>query len=242
MPTGKMLGRLPSKPDPRTLRLAKYLLPEIPPPPEIRRWDTKISDWGTMGNDRYGNCVIVTAAHELLVWRANELDDTRRITDGAVIELSRDMGALDGFNILDRLKYWRKQGMWSNMLSAFAAVDPMNQRMIEHAVNLFGAADIGLNMPLAWQDDDVWDVGSGRRFKPGSWGGHSVPLVGYDKFMVYAVTWGTIQKISWNALSVYCDEAYALINSNWLAKDQITPVGLDFETLEVDLAAIADQD
>lgn len=53
-----------------------------------------------MENDNYGNCVIATAGHALLNWRANELNDLQRITDAAVIDLSRTMGALQGYNIL----------------------------------------------------------------------------------------------------------------------------------------------
>lgn len=234
----RMLGRLPSQHDPRTLRFAKYLLPAIPPPPDIRRWDAKLSDWGVMGNDRFGNCVIVTAAHALLAWRTNELDDTKRITDSAVVELSRTMGALDGFNILERLKYWRREGMWADKIEAFAAVDQTDQTAIRHAINIFGCADIGLNMPAAWKKQTIWSTGRGPRYRPNSWGGHSVPIVGYDRENLYVVTWGEIQAMTWAALTAYCDEAYAIIDKNWTALDNITPSGVDLATLRADLAVI----
>jgi hypothetical protein len=194
-----------------------------------------------MGNDRYGNCVIVTAAHMILCWRANELDDTKRIADSAVVELSRDMGALNGYNILERLKYWRRVSMWADRLAAFAAVDPADPVAIRHAINLFGGADIGLNMPAAWRSSDVWDAGKGFHYRPNSWGGHSVPLVGYDAAGVYAVTWGRIQPITWAGINAYCDEAYALIDPNWTAFDGIAPSGLDLDRLHADLSAIAAQ-
>lgn len=234
----RMLGRLPSKPDSRTLRLAKYLMPSLPPPPAFCRWDQGIDDWGVMGNDRYGNCVIVTSAHAILGWRANELDDTKRLSDDQVIDLSRRMGALRGYNILERLNYWRKTGMWGDKIKAFASADPTDPTLIRQTIHLFGMADIGLNMPTAWQDQEIWDTGTGPRFRDGSWGGHSVPLIGYDDRHVYCVTWGQIQAITWPAFHRYCDEAYAVLDPQWTALDGIAPSGFDAATLEADLTAV----
>lgn len=234
----RMLGRYPSRPDPRTLRLSDYADPAAPPPPPQRLWQTPVSDWGVMGNNLYGNCTIVTPAHAILAWRANELSDTRRISDNAVIELSREMGALNGYNILDRLRYWRKLGMWANLLWAFASVDPLDRPSIARAINTFGVVDIGVNLPLAWRNADEWTTGTGRNYRPGSWGGHSVPLVGYDKTNVYAVTWGQIVPMTWDALTTYCDEAYALIDPDWIAGDSFSPSGLDLNAMHVDLMTI----
>jgi hypothetical protein len=233
------LGRLPSPYDARTLWLSDYVKPELPPQPDKRYWQLPIKDWGVMGNDSYGNCVIVTAAHAILSWRANELADTQRLTDSAVIELSRQMGALNGYNILERLKYWRKIGMWSDKLWAFAAVVPADFDQIKIAINMFGLADIGVNMPNAWRGSDTWDTGNGASYRPGSWGGHSIPIVGYDPDFLYVASWGEIIRMTWAALSYYCDEAYALIDSNWLAKDAITPSGFDLPQLHADLQLVA---
>lgn len=235
----QMLGRLPVRRDYRNLQFAKYLLPTLPPLPDKRLWQTPVSNWGVMGNDSYGNCVIVTTAHMLLAWRANELQDTRRITDAAVIDLSRTMGALNGYNILDRLLYWRKTGMFADRLWAFTEVTPAATEQVQQAINLFGCLDIGVNLPSAWQGSDEWDVGSGRAYRPGSWGGHSVPLVGYDASHVFAVTWGDVVPMTWEALAYYSDEAYACIDKNWLAGDAVSPAGFDLESLHADLKQVS---
>jgi hypothetical protein len=234
----RKLGRLPSPFDARQLWLSDYVQAELPPQPDKRLWQLPVADWGIMGNNQYGNCVIVAAAHAILAWRANELSDTQRITDSAVIELSREMGALDGFNILDRLKYWRKFGMWADKLWAYTAIVPADWDQVKIAINEFGTCDIGINMPRAWQQSDVWNTGSGSAYRPGTWGGHSVPLVGYDAEYVYAVTWGEIQRMTWEALSYYCDEAYALVDKNWLAGDAETPSGFDLPKLHADLQLV----
>jgi len=240
-PEQRLLGRLPSAKDPRTLYFLQYVDPKAAEPPDKRLWQLPISDWGIMGNNQHGNCVIVTAAHAILAWRANELTDTRRITDSAVIELSRQMGALRGYNILARLKYWRKNGMWSNKLWAFAGIDPTDRLATRIAINSCGALDIGVNLPNAWRSADVWVDGTGRDYSPGSWGGHSVPLVGYDVNYVYAVSWGDIIPMTWPAMARYCDEAYALINPDWLAADSVAPSGLNLQLLHEHLQAITER-
>jgi hypothetical protein len=234
-PTNCQLGREPSRHDPRTLRLRSYVSPRIAPAPPECFWDRAIREWGVMGNNRYGNCVIVTAAHLLMTWRANELGQTDAVPDDEVIELSRQMGALNGYNILDRNKLWRSRGMFGNKIWAFAQIDPRDALEIRHAVYDFGAADIGLNLPTAWRDNPDWETGKGPAFRPGSWGGHSVPIIAYDAQWCYCVTWGEMQRLSWEALAVYSDEAYALIDPVWLAKAGRTPANLDLERLHADL-------
>jgi len=194
-----------------------------------------------MGNNDYGNCVIVTAAHMILCWQATAAGDTRRITDTAVVELSTEMRALHGYNILDRLRYWRKNQMWANPLWAFASIDTNDPATIKATVNAFGAIDIGVNMPTAWKNKNFWDTGTGRLYRPNSWGGHSVPIVGYDENTATIVTWGELVKITWAALADYCDERYALINPSWLQNQGITPSQFNLAQLHADLYAATGQ-
>jgi hypothetical protein len=235
------LGRRPSVADNRTIHLRGFIRPEAIPTPTECDYRAGITDWGTMGNDQYGNCVIVTAAHALLAWRANESHDAQRITDSAVIDLSRTMGALDGFSILDRLKWWNNQGMWANRLWAFASYASKDPQATRSAIYLTGCADIGLAMPTAWQDKEVWDTGIGPSYRPGTWGGHSVPLVAYNAQHAYAVTWGHIIPITWRALATYCDEAHALIDPEWIAIAGMAPNGLDLAALHAAVIAAKSQ-
>ena len=57
---------------------------------------------------------------------------------------------------------------------------PISQ--IATAIWLFGGAYIGVELPLAAQSQDVWNVPAnpGPDDEPGSWGGHAIYLVGYD--------------------------------------------------------------
>jgi hypothetical protein len=149
------------------------------------------------------------------------------------------MAALEGYSILERLKYWRKNGMWANTLWAFLSVVPSYPDTVRTAINSFGDLDIGVNLPNAWRDADIWDTGSGRLYRPNSWGPHSVPLVGYDRQHVFAVSWGTVIPLTWAALTTFCDEAYALIDPDWIAGDSLTPSHFDLSQLHADLQTIA---
>jgi hypothetical protein len=232
------LGRVPSQPDHRTFQLAEFLRPDRITPPDHADWSTPVTEWGMMGNNLYGNCVIVTAAHELLTWNANESHNTQRITDDAVIDLSRTMGALDGYQIINRLKYWRTNEMWANPLWAFAGYEPADRTAHETAIHVLGAADIGLAMPAAWQGQPLWSTGIGPRFRKASWGYHSVPLVAYDTTTVTCVTWGRLQRITWPALLEYCDEAWGLINPAWITNQGHAPNTLDLPAIHAALVAI----
>ena len=238
----RLLGRLPSKQDPRTLQLANYRTPTLPTPPPSRRWDLAVPTWLQAGNDRLGNCVIATAAHELLCMRANASGATNPITDAAVIELSYAMDAENGYSILDRLKWWQHKGMWSNKLGAYAAIGPEEGDLTQSAIDIFGCADIGINLPRAWQHNEIWDTGHGAAYRAGSWGGHSVPIVAYDKDYFYVVTWGYVQQMTYDAYATYCDERYAIIDQAWLKPDGRTPSGFDMAALQADLTALAAQD
>ena len=66
-----MLGKLPSRVDPRTLSLARYLDRELlpAPPPELDLAEQVIS-WPMYANDRIGDCTTAAAAHMVEAWTA----------------------------------------------------------------------------------------------------------------------------------------------------------------------------
>lgn len=225
------LGKLPRKKDPRNLKLFTYLK-KLPRVPRKALWHNfkPISDWGMGGNDKYGNCVIVTAAHIIDCARANESKIYKRIPDDKIISLSTEMKALRGYYILSRLKRWRKRGMFGSKIIGFVDIEPITDAYLKAAIFLFGHADIGVLMPVAWENSTFWDVGRGRKYKKNSWGGHSIPLLGYRNdrehgLIYYACTWGRIIEITSEAIAKYCDEAYVSLVKDWFAKDKKSPSG-----------------
>lgn len=228
---GRQLGCIRSRVDCRTLELSDFTRPGVPPPPAARRWDANVPKFSLGGNNYLGNCTVVTAANELLLMRATDSHNPTPISDSAIIALSQEMGATNGYSILDRLRWWRKNGMWANRLWAYAKINHNDIGDLKAAVNACGVADIGVDLADAWRNADTWHSGTGRSYRPGSWGAHSVPIVGYDEQYAYVASWGDVVPFAWDAVPAYLFEAWALIDPEWIGPDGLTPSFLDLPAL-----------
>lgn len=242
------LGKLAPVIDPRTLKLANYLTPGLPPPPSICDWTAGITDWGVMANDRYGDCTIAAVGHLVMGWTQNNGSKVT-IPDSAIISA---YSAVSGFNPrtgandngaveLDVLNYWRKTGVGGHTLDAFATVDASNLDMIRQAVFLFGGVYIGVGLPTAWQGKNLWDVYgplNQRANQPGSWGGHAIPILGYDADGFLVITWGGIIRMTNAAAVAYMDESYAPLSNDWIASNKAAANGIDMNTLAGDLKLV----
>jgi hypothetical protein len=247
------LGKLPAKHDRRTLQLANYLQPAaLPPAPESRDWASKVASWPMMLNDQLGCCTIAAAGHMIQLWHAwTDCPDVPSDTDvraayEAVSGYDPATGLGDnGAVALDVLNYWRQTGVGSDKIEAFAALEPRNQEHVRAALNLFGGVYVGLQLPLSAQGQRVWSVPPGgpqpgTNADPGSWGGHAVCAIAYDEHGLTVVTWGQLQRMTWNFWRAYTDEAFCLLNDCWIdPAKKLAPSGFDFAALQADLAAVA---
>jgi len=241
------LGRKAIKTDSRTLMLANYLTPSLPPPPATADWTKGITGWGMMLNDTLGDCTIAGAAHAVQVWTANSSSSMVTIPD-ATIETayeqwdgyvpgnsSTDNGGVE----LDVLNDWQKGGFAGHTLVAFA--DPKYTNLVEvrQSIALFGGVYIGLSLPLTAQTQDVWDVvpGGGANAKPNSWGGHCVFVPKYDEKGFTCITWGQLKMMTLAFWKKYCDEAHTLLGQDWLTAKG-SPAGFAAAQLQADLKAI----
>ena len=241
------LGKLAPRHDDRTLMLASYLTPHLPTPPPTITWSTKVPTWPMYANDALGDCTAAAAGHMVQCWSANATTE-QTVTDGDVIRFysgstgynpsdpSSDRGGIE----LDVLKFWKKDGIGNHKIGAFVAVSPASKTLTRDAIYLFGGAYIGIALPISAQKQRVWDVPtSGLRGKgaPGSWGGHAVPIVDCDARGLTVVTWGALKRMTWAFYQAYCDEAYAVLSSDFLNGTK-APNGFDLTALQEDLAAL----
>jgi hypothetical protein len=243
------LGKLAPRPDRRTLKLAWYLHPQLPKPPAAVNYGAQVSDWGMYKNDQIGDCAIASPAHMIMAWTSSAAglfvppEPDVLAAYSAVSGYDPVTGANDdGCVMLDVLKYWASAGIAGRRIAGFTSANIRSPSEIKTALWLFGGLDVGLQLPLSAQDQDLWEIppaidSLAGDAAPGSWGGHAVCVVGYDVQGLTVVTWGAPKRMTWPFFFAYCDEAYLALSDDFLI-DGKSPAGFDLVTLQRDLQAV----
>jgi hypothetical protein len=239
------LGRKAIKTDSRTLKLAKYLTPALPPAPPAQDWTKGIQSWGMMHNDTLGDCTIAAVSHAVQVFSACASTEIT-VPDSQVLHYyekwdgykpgdpSTDQGGVE----LDVLNNWQKSEFDKHKLIAFADPARTNLEEIRQAITLFGGVYIGLSLPITAQTQTVWDVVPGSpNAKPGSWGGHAVFVAAYDPNGFTCITWGQLKTMTVAFWNEYVDEAHTLLSQDWLTAKG-SPQGFNLAELKSDLGLI----
>jgi hypothetical protein len=245
------LGKSPARHDPRTLLLASYTTTSLPTPPASFDLTGKVKSWGMMENDQIGDCTCAAAGHLLMEWTANAGKKMFSPTDKQIVAAysaitgynpktgANDNGAVE----IDVLNYWRQSGIAGHRIGAYVALEPSNQNHVMDSVYIFEGCYIGLQLPISAQEQvqnhQPWSVPPGGPTaggKPGSWGGHAVPVVAYDSRGVTVVTWGALQVMTWSFWETYCEEAYAILSNDYVTGKKTTPQGFKLQDLQADLA------
>jgi hypothetical protein len=242
----QMLGKLPVRTDVRTLSFGRYVDPgRLPPPPDAFDETAGVESWPMYANDRIGDCTTAAAAHMIAAWTAAGRGHAIELPERYVLDAFDHVKRMDPFRgeegavELDVLRYWRKLGIGGHRIGAYARVAVHDEQLVQTAAWLFGGLYIGLQMPLTAHVQPVWDwTGSlSGPALPGSWGGHAVDVVRYDRTGLTVVTWGRLQELTWSFWARYCDEAYCILSDDFL-KQGNAPNGFDLAALEADLALV----
>lgn len=252
-----LLGKKPKKEDPqgRTIKLARYLRRHLPVVASAVMWAVAVTvDWGQMLNDVKGDCAIAAPGHQIMSWTANtgKLFVPPDAQIGQVYDIlsPNDNGCV----MLDVLRYWRKNDIAGHKILGFAEVDPQNIMHIQAAIDLFGGIYLGFQLPIATQNQDVWDIpdeGLVSDGTPGSWGGHAVvalgygvnaswplKIAGYDQDGVVVISWGQAIRVTWRFIQAYCDEAYVVLSEDWINANGECPVEIKLDELKADIALV----
>lgn len=245
MKAPRCLGKLPAVHDPRTLRLAKLLVPSLPAAPPSRDWSVALPvDLGMMSNDVCGDCTCAGAAHLVQTWTANNggeltLGDAdvvaaySDITGYTPSDPTTDRGAV----LLDVLNAWRQNGIGGHKIGGYVAVNHLDLEEVAQAIDLFGGVYTGAMLPVCAQAQvgATWSDTSGAA---GGWGGHCLAAVAYNDAGLTYVTWGKRQLATWQWFAAYADECYAIISVDWVTGAKPAPSGFDLPTLQAYLAQI----
>lgn len=243
------LGKRAPRFDTRMLMLPMYTA-KVPPAPDHIDWTTAVTQpWGVMLNDNLGDCTCAGMGHAEQVWTANS-NGIFTPTDAQVLTAyeafgyrpgnpSTDNGAVE----LEVLKYWQNTGIAGRKIMAYADVNPALIDHIKQAIWLFGIGYIGLSMPLSSQDQigGLWDInGDGQtgHDTPGGWGGHCVDIVAYSSDELVCVTWGQLQRMTYEWFFNYCDEFHVPLSPDWINAKGIAASGFDLPTLQTDLQLV----
>ncbi len=237
------LGKTAARQDSRTLAYASYRTGTATAPPQAH-WGRGLP-FTVLGNAQYGDCVEAGYAHQVQIWgdrSGHPFVPTDAEALGAYTAITgfnpNDPNTDKGTEILSALGYWKSTGLGGQKITAYATVNAQGQAEISESIAWYGGAYIGLQLPLSAQDQvgTQWTVTTGPNAVAGSWGGHCVPLSGYDKDQLWCVTWGALQSMTWDFLTTYCDEAYVMLATDWIAASGEAPSRLAWGQLLADLA------
>jgi hypothetical protein len=242
------LGKEPYKHDPKTVKLGAFLgtLPKIP-----LTWDFEktrmpfpVHVWG---NDNWGDCVLAARANQQQRQQRVETRQTIPITDQMVIDKYKLMtGAVapgdandTGLIMLDALKDWR--GGWhlpvwdkkgrTYKIDAYGELPAADGDTLRAGCYLLTGIQFGVALPLSAADQvragQPWDVVSGPRGTPGSWGGHAIYSCEYDQGGFWVKTWGMRQYMTNAFIETYADEVWAVVQANETSSRYIDVPKLD---------------
>lgn len=250
------LGKLAPKIDKRTLKFRDYLkAPKevvIPYPTPKQDYISKVPSFPLYGNDILGDCVEAASGHMIQMWDAYANPSKPIPTRAQIVSaysaitgyIPGDPSTDNGTVILDALNYWKSNGIAGRKIVGYAALNPGDLIELRQAVELFGCAMIGVQLPVTAQDQEAWTVksttGDGS---PGTWGGHCLPVGAYDyttpdKIRNEIVTWGQTMLMSNNFYKEYSDEAYVVFSEEFMEPSGLSASGFDLAALEADLAAL----
>jgi len=229
--------------------------------PDDTNWYADVSAWPMMLNDTLSCCVEAGVGHSIqqrTAYAGNEIiipDNTVKLVyAGASGWNPAQPGAGPGTFLSDMMKYWSKTGVPMpdgsiNRISTYASVDHVSTAWIKTAIWKFGSVFIGLRLPLGAQDATfVFDVDPGtdltiEQWRPGGWGEHLMLLVGYEQTalgpMFDAVTWGEQDRLTERFVLTYADEAYAVLDRDFMDARDVDPAGINWASLQTSMKALA---
>lgn len=258
----RRLGKLPARPHPQIPRLNKLMAPRLIAAPDDANWWAEIGIWTPMLNDRLGCCVEAGVGH-IIQQRTAYVGNEVVLPDDAIERLYSAVAGYDpsktdpttGANPTDggtllsaMMAYWAVTGVTLpdesvDKLAGIAVIDHITEAWLKAAIYQLGSVLIGLELPLESQAFDfIWDYPDGNAWTPGSWGDHCVCFVGYETTALGvefdAITWGERVRMTSRFVTAFADEAYAILDRDFLDARDMDPAGIAWGQLETAMTTL----
>lgn len=215
-------------------------------------------DWGMLGNDQAGDCTCADSGHQLMLRTAN----TGKIVVPTVQDIFGMYADLTGFSLgppitndnganeVEVMQYLENKGLLGHFIQGHANLNVQNLKHLKWAVQIYGAARLGIQLPDSAEDqfdnDVPWDVRAGAK----SVGGHDVCVVGYEPdgttTIYWIVSWGRVMPVTEAFLLWTLDdgtrvleEAHAEASDDLLLATGDTPANYNHAQLISDLQKVA---
>jgi hypothetical protein len=232
------------------LELDPFVGAAFTPPPDVVDYYSAVPSWPMYGNDDLGDCTWAAIGHMVQAWTAfagaertpAEADIVQGYWETGTPPSATGVtgGPTDNGRMEPHvLSYWRHNGIPNEQDSiiGYAAINAKNPDRVKFAIENFGGVYVALAMPLTAEQQSVWDyVPESPDNQPYSWGGHAVPVLGYDAEFLYLVTWGFVMKMTWAFWQHYGVASYALISPDFVGK--ATAAGVDMDGVQAQIGAL----
>lgn len=245
-------GKKPAQYDAKLLHLSDFESVKVPviAPIGYGHYQKIKQNWGMLGNDRVGDCVLAGADHETMIL-TSITGKTASFTEGTAVS---DYSAITGYNprdpstdqgtyMKDAMSYRRHTGILDSnnkrhKVGAYLALEPGNWTQLLQALYAFTVVGIGIEFPDSAMDqyfaNKPWTVVKGSAVDRG----HYIPVVGRPtSTYLEIVTWGRAMRMSETFYKKYNDESYVFISNEGLVNG-ISPEGYNLTDLNNILAAL----
>lgn len=242
------LGKQPAAPQKSDFKLKSYAVSLPPLPKKPFGYGTIYSDWGYLGNDRYGDCVWAGADHETMLWnklagRSVQFATANTLSDYSSTGFDPVTGANDnGTNVHQSMSYRRSTGVVDSSgirhkIDAYVSIAPRDWNLMLRCVWTFGAVGIGFEVPGSiWNDGQTWHTTSDKNII----GGHYVPIVGTRNPATEAtcISWGHRYFMTKEFYETFNDEAWIPLSREQLRSSGFNSRHIDWISLNNDLASL----
>lgn len=227
-------GVKPADPDRPALLLAAILAAHAAPPPaEFDGLSAVPADaWGMLGNDSLGDCTCAGVGHLRIANVHASKGTVLAVSEAVTVAFYENFGYRPGDPDSDQgavcqqvLETWHKLGFLGEKIQAFAKVDIRNRTEVMQAISTLGPLYVGIALPQSAEDQT--NAGETWTLVPGSpdLGGHCIIIGSYDAKGPTCVTWGRLQRMTWEFFEAKADEGW-------------TGFGGDNVSATVDMAAL----